>query len=342
MLSLARDARRLEVGRPGLGLDRRDCSAPSPPHEKITGPHVGTPTMQAYASVRGPDGSTHELVHGDLIGRLVTSAMPLDDARISEAHAMVSLREGELRLIALRGAMAVDGRRVGEVAMTPGLEITLARGVGLEVLDVPLPSHVLGIEGPGIPRQLLPPVASVLTQPLRLVAGHVDAAAAWLWHTGSSWRVRRADGSLHALEAGTELELDGERLHVLALPLQQAGLPRTRAAAGSLAPLRLIASFDTVQIHRDDGAPLVLGGTQARVVSELVALGGPAAWRIVADLIWPDEDDADVLRSRFDVTISRLRRKLKECRIRTDLVHTDGSGQIELLLYPGDHVDDRT
>lgn len=39
---------------------------------------------------------------GDLIGRLPGAALQIADPRVSEAHAMVSLRAGELVLLALR------------------------------------------------------------------------------------------------------------------------------------------------------------------------------------------------------------------------------------------------
>lgn len=302
----------------------------------VTGP------MQAYATVRAPDGTCHELVHGDLIGRLSSSAMPLDDARISEAHAMVSLREGELRLIALRGALAVEGRPVSEVALRTGLEIVLARGVTIEVGLVHLPEYVLAVEGAGIARQILPPVASVVAGATRLVAGHVEPALAWLWSTGASWRIRTADGDTRDLVPGSEIALGDRTLVVVAVPLGSAGQARTHAAGGAVTPLRIAANFDTVHIHREGVPVLALGGGHARILSELVALGGPAPWRVLAELMWPGETDLDLLRSRFDVTLSRLRRKLKEARVRTDLVHTDGAGQVELLLYPHDHVDDRT
>lgn len=303
---------------------------------RVTGP------MQAYATVRAPDGTCHELVHGDLIGRLSSSAMPLDDARISEAHAMVSLREGELRLIALRGALAVDGRPVTEIALCSGLEVVLARGVTIEVGLVHLPPFVLAVEGPGITRQILPPVASLVAGSSRLVPGHVESALAWLWSTGASWRIRAADGDTRELVPGSEIVLGDRTLVVVAVPLQHAGLSPTRAAGGAATPLRIAANFDTVHVHREGAPALVLGGAHARIVSELVALGGPASWKVLAELMWPGEPDLDLLRSRFDVTLSRLRRKLREARVRTDLVHTDGAGQVELLLYPYDHVDDRT
>jgi hypothetical protein len=316
--------------------------------------------VRAYATLRAPDGTRHELVHGDIIGRLWSAAMPLDDARISEAHALVSLRERELRLIALRGGLALDGRPVNEIALQAGMEIVLARGLVIVVEGVFLPGFVLGLEGASLVRQALPPVASlVMGEQLRLVAGYSEHAAAWIWCTGASWRLRlagpaspgapRALGGDEApgtaartLEPGDTIMLGGEAVRVVAIPLQAAGQAPTHAGGGVEAPLRIEACFDTVHIHREGATVLVLGGVQARIVSELVALGGPTHWTLLVGLLWPKDSDPDTVRSRFDVTLSRLRRKLRDARVRTDLVHTDGTGQVELLLYPHDAVEDRT
>lgn len=299
--------------------------------------------MRAYATLRAPDGALHELVHGDIVGRLWSAAMPLDDARVSEAHAMVSLRERELRLIALRGGLALDGRPVNEVALRAGVEIMLARGLAITVQSVHLPGVVLGLEGPRLLRQALPPVASLVAEGgLRLVAGYVEHARAWIWCTGASWRVRAGDEPARTLEPGEALSLDGELVRAVAIPLDAAGQAATNAGGGVEAPLRIMANFDTVHVHREGAAVLVLGGMQARIVSELVVLGGPAHWTVLAGLLWPRDPEPETVRSRFDVALSRLRRKLRDARVRTDLVHTDGAGQVELLLYPYDVVQDRT
>jgi len=299
--------------------------------------------MRAYARLRAPDGSTFDLVPGDLIGRVRNAAMQLDDARISEAHVLLSLRERELRLIALRGGMAVDGRPVNEVAARDGLEVTLARGLELVVEAVHLPASVLGIEGAGLVRQALPPVASLVVDPHpRLIAGYVDGAAAAMWCTGSSWRMRPRGGDATDLSPGQSFEIDGVSLTMVSIPLDAAGREPTRTGGGIEAPLRIEANFDTVHLHREGAVATVLGGNHARMVSELVALGGPIHWRGLAELVWPDDPEPHTMRSRFDVTLSRLRRKLERARIRTDLVSSDGSGQIGLLLYPDDVVADRT
>ena len=75
---------------------------------------------------RLPDGTTAALGHGDVIGRLESAALHLSDPRISEAHAMVSLRGGALKLVALRGRLVVDGAALRDVELVPGLVVQLA------------------------------------------------------------------------------------------------------------------------------------------------------------------------------------------------------------------------
>ncbi len=297
--------------------------------------------MRAFVHLRDPAGVLHELAPGDIVGRLRSAALPLDDGRVSEAHAMVSLREGELRLIALRGSFAVGGRPRAEVALAPGVEVQLARGLSLRVEAVELPEDVLGVEGPGLPAQALPGVASLLDGP-RLLRGWREDAAAWIWSTGGEWSLRAAGGAERALRAGDRVALPGGEVRFVAMPLRAAGHSETRRHGGVDAPLVVVASCASVALHRDGDVVLGFGGVHARLVGELVAMGGRAPWRVLAGELWPDLDDDPQLRSRLDVTLSRLRRRLRDGRVRTDLVCADGAGTIELLLDPHDRLEDRT
>ena len=290
--------------------------------------------MHAFVILRDPDGLDHELVHGDLVGRLDTAALHIDDGRVSEAHAMVSLRDGTLRLLGLRGAFAVDGRTVDELELRPGQYIQLAPDVALEVLQVALPAQVLGVQGPGLARRVLPAVCSILRGPRVLSGWHAEALAQ-IWSTGGGWSIRKG-GETRPLLAGDRL---GE-LSFVAVLLEHAGQNPTRQG-GVDGALRLVANYDTVHIYRDGRAVVALAGVLARIVSELVALDGPVSWSVLTSQIWPDADNLTA-RSRLDANLTRIRRKLRASSVRSDLVRTDGAGQIELLLYPHDSVEDRT
>lgn len=256
---------------------------------------------------------------------------------------MVSLREGQLRLIGLRGAFAIDGKPVGEVALEDGLRIQLARGLWLEVVAVELPETVLGVDGAAVAtRQVLPGVCSVVAGP-RLVKGWKDPALAWIWSTGAGWSARVSGGAARIIAAGDRLTLpdDSGLVRFVDIPLHAAGRTATRQQGGVDAPLHLIARYDTVAIHRDGEVVSAFGGIHARVIGELVSMDGSAPWRVLAGELWNETDDA-LLRSRLDVTLSRLRRRLRKARVRTDLVRSDGAGTVELLLYPHDSIEDRT
>ncbi len=303
--------------------------------------------MRPLLHLRLPDNSLAELGHGDLIGRVWSAALQIDDPRISEAHAIISLRGGEFWMLALRRMVAVDQKPVSEVRLVPGLRVELADGLGLVVEEVFLPREVLAIEGDGLPRLILPALCSLRVQPrVQLSPRYEPDAPCQIWSSGPEWKMRLYTGDRTAvdrtIDAGATWEIDGRRFTVCSVPLQGSGPLATRIQGGTHRPLKIIAAFDTVQIHRDDEPVVVLNGISARLISELVALGGPTDWSVVAGELWPDQT-ADVhLRKRWDVALARLRARLREARIRPDLLHADGTGQLELLLRPEDTVEDRT
>lgn len=295
--------------------------------------------MRAFARLSIAGGGSYALGPGDVIGRLASAAMPLDDGRISEAHAMVSLRGRELKLLALRGQFAADGVLCEQVVLRPGLVIEPAPGLALVVDEVRLPEAVLALEGEGLPRQILTGTVSITTRPeLRLWPRYRDDAEAHVWDNGERWRVRVGDGPARELGPGCELQVGGKRLRAVAVELGDAGGPPTRLD-GLRPALHLIARYDTVHIHVEGRPAVTLDGISARIVSELAELGGPASWDVLAGEVWRGDDDRLSLRSRWDVALARLRRKLRDGRIRPDLIRASGTGQVELLLYPGDRVE---
>ena len=306
--------------------------------------------MYAFVRFRLPDGSTSTLSPGDFIGRLDHAALHLDDARVSEAHAMVSLRGRELKLLALRGRFAIDGSPVNSAVLRDGLVIEVARGLSLVVDEVQLPEQVLALEGDGLPRQVLSGAMSLFVKPKpSLQPRYRSDAAAHLWNTGEGWTLSVVDGELggeaelaRALASGDSFVIDGVAFRVVAVEIAHAARKATRVEGAVQSPLTIVASYDTVHLHRPDHAPLALDGISARILSELVAFDGPVVWHVLAREIWRHEDDRGQLRRKWDVSLARLRRKLRAVGIRTDLIRAGGTGQIELLRYPGDRIDDRT
>ncbi len=299
--------------------------------------------MHASVRIRDHLGAVHELVHGDLIGRVWSATLQLNDGRVSEAHAMISLREGELRLLGLRGAFAIDGRPMTDVALEAGQRVQIARGLELVVESVALPDAVLGVEGPGLIRQALPAVCAVVADPsLRLSRGWRDGALWSIWSTGDGWVARDSAGAERTVAAGQTLNLGDSAISLVDIPLRNAGPAPTRRGGEFDAPLTVVARFDTVDIARGDEIVVRLSGKAARLVSELVAVNGPLSWGALSTELWPDEPDPAVRRARLDVILTRTRRRLRASGVREDLVRADRAGHFELLLHPRDAVVDQT
>lgn len=295
--------------------------------------------MRAYANLTIRDEQC--LVgHGDLIGRTPTAAVVVDDPRISEAHAIVSLRKGELHLLALRRLLVVGGKPTGEVRLTTGASITLADELDLTVGEVVEPAAVLAVALPSGEPVVLPAVASLTTSPPRLHGKLVPEARAVVWSTGDRWSARVGQ-TTHAIEPGTELVVDNERFRFVLLELGRASATTTEGDALVVAPIRLVAFYDAIHIYQRGRKVHSISGTGARIVSELVACGGPTRWEVLAREVWPDEVDVQALRHRWDVALGRLRSRLRQANTR-ELVRTDGGGLLALALYPGDEVEDRT
>lgn len=296
--------------------------------------------MRASARFRLPRGGTVELLPGDLMGRTSSAALKLDDPRISEAHALVSLRGGELLLLSLRRMVAVDGKPVSSVVLRAGQAISLADGIELLVEAVHLPGTLPAIEAEGLGRRLLGAQGSLHASPLRFSGRYEPDADAHLWLTDTTWQVQIAGEAPRTLHADDTFVVGTDTVRFVDVPLHGAGLPPTRVEGGVQAPLRIVARFDSVHIHRGDRTPVVLNGRGARIVSELVSFRGPVGWQILAGEVWPDHSEPEVLRRRLDVNLGRLRARLRSAGIRADLVRSDGAGQVELLLYEGDAVED--
>lgn len=304
--------------------------------------------MGAFVRMRVPDGRVVELGPGDVLGRMRTAALRFNDPRISEAHAFISLRSSQLRLLALRGRFTVADRPTAEAVLEVGLVVRLAQDLPLVVTALGLPGHVAAIEGSGLKRQVLPPVVALNVQPdeggrpaLVLSNGFAANAAALVWEHDDRYHLRLADGREREVVAGETFEVAGCEVRIVHLDLSDASASTTDINDVDES-LVIVARYDTVHVIAGRREPLVLGGLNARIVSELVALGGLAAWEIVAREIWGHEEELATLRVRWDSSLARLRTKLRAGRVRDDLVRTNGSGHSELFLRPGDRVDDQT
>ena len=302
---------------------------------------------EVYAILGHGDHEPVRVPPGGLIGRLRSADLRIDDPRVSEAHAYVSLRDGALKLLALRGGLAVGGRLVRDVTLTRGLEITLAKGdppLILRSVEVQHPATMLAVQCPGMKTEVLGGgrCLSLMmgSAPPTLTEGFRPEAPAIFWTDGEGWVVRVAGSSPLLLEAGTEFTVNGCTFAVVEVTLRVAHTPDTDLDANLANPVRIEGFFDTVHMHRAGHPPLVLSGAPARLIYELGTIGQPVWWRDVANTLWPDDVEENKLRKRWDVLMVRLRKRLTEASIRPSLVQADGGGKVRLLLERADTFHD--
>jgi hypothetical protein len=294
--------------------------------------------MRASARLRLPDGRAVDLGPGQLIGRTPHAAAVIDDPRVGEAHALVSLRHGELHLLPLRRLLTVAGKSTSDVLLRPGVVVTLVDDLQVTVLAVVTPAELLGVHTAGQPVRLLSQVASIVGRPPRLIGKVEHDAHARLWSCGLAWRLQVRDGETIEVRAGDSFDVAGVRFRLVAVPVAPAASAATGPGDDGL---RLVALAETVELHRRGREAITIGGTGARILAELIACQGPTGWEILARAVWPDSPDVAALRHRWDVALGRLRARLREEGVR-ELLRADGAGQVAIALDDGDEVDDRT
>lgn len=289
-----------------------------------------------------PFGASVVLEPGDVIGRSPRAALRLDDPRISELHAYVSLRGAQLVMLALRGRMSVHGKPATEVPLVPGVRVLLAGTFPVVVESVEVPSTVLAIEGDGLASTAISGVMSLeLTPEPMLTPGFREDAEAVLWTSDERVRLRPRGDLDRSVAAGDTFEVGGLGFSVRQVPLDELLQPETENYGHLVVPLEIVVFYDTVHIVPAEGGAgraVVLDGLTARIVSELAEIRSPVEWLSVARGIWPSVDDAAALRSRWDQSMHRLRKKLREGKIRMDLVRASHGGLYELFLGPRDLV----
>jgi hypothetical protein len=302
-----------------------------------------------WVTFRLPDGGLATAAPGDLVGRSFTAAVRIHDGRLSEAHALVSLRKRDLMLLALRGRLRVDGRDTSGFALAEGQRVTLARGVDLVVERVHLPPAVLGVvleragdHGPRVDApQVLPSVCSVVLAPApHLAEGVNPAASALIFTDGLTWFVKRGDDEPTRVRADDVVTLGDTSLRFVAVDRVGLAIATTQGAVSNAPRLKLISRFDSLEVWVDGALALHLGGMAAQLVAELIAFAGPVRWDLLARALWSASEDDAVLRHRLDVALFKLRRRLTAAGVRPDLIRAHGTGHLELVLLPGDAVED--
>ncbi len=273
---------------------------------------------------------------GGIVGRLHAAALRIPDPRVPEAAALVSLRGRELHLLALRGALELDGAPEDDVLLEEGMIVRLSGVVDVEVGRVDLPERVLALRFPGQVRELCAPVYSLVTEPEpELVPAYLEHAVARVWSTAEGWTGDFGRGP-EPVRAGRAWAVGGVEIEAVEVALGEAG---SAATTGILEPLTLVARTTSVHIQRARKPPVTFDGLPAQLLSELALIGAPAPWTVVAGELWGKRDPGRH-RMSWDRALRRLRTRLREAGIRDDLVRADGKGNVEVFLYPGDRVVD--
>ena len=174
--------------------------------------------MRASVRLQLPDGEQIELGHGDLVGRLWSAALYLDDARVSEAHALVSLRGTKLHLLALRRRFFIKHELCSEVALAPGLRVELADGLGFVVAELCLAKSVLGLRVVGRGARPLLGVVSITGEGDEgFVSGYRADAHAFLWNRDEDWRLQLSGQEAHPVAAGDRFDVAGRTFELVDL-----------------------------------------------------------------------------------------------------------------------------
>ena len=282
-----------------------------------------------------PDQQVHRLHPGGIIGRLASAALRLDDPRVSEAHALLSLRGRSLKLLALRGALGLRGKWLGEVALREDQRLLLAEDVALGVLEVVLPDTVMALEQPdGTRVELDRPELSISLDPLRTTPGATPDAAAWAWCSGDQWWVQLRGERPRELSVGHTLSLGDTSVIARALPLPQISTPRTATAGKLWPPMHMICWPQHTEIHvegRPKPARFTRNAHNLLRESALATQGGGTVhWAQVAQRIWRFGASED----NWYTNLSRLRKRLHEQGLPSDLLRCE-DGQVQLTLRPG-------
>ncbi len=299
------------------------------------------PSVLVALELPGQPSQQHRLYSGSIIGRMAGAALHIDDPRVSEAHAMVSLRGKGLQLLALRGSLGDGSRWLREVNLRPPKAgqaeqvVQLTEDIQLRVLECILPDEILALTGLGPdPIELTGAEASILDTPTRpLVAGYRPSALAWLWCSWGSWQIQVGDGTAAPLEVGQCWQIGQREVTVISRPVTDAQTTRTVSAAKLRPPLKLRVGAEQTLIEVPGRRPVRITGNAGQIIRAAAQLtwGKDAShWRVVAGQIW----SANPTQENWYVNMRRLREKLVSVGIYKDLVRSD-EGMVRLDAREG-------
>jgi len=296
-----------------------------------------------YVRLQLPDKRSVGLYPGDLISRGPTAALHIPDARVSEAHAMISFRNNKLWMLGLRGRIAEDGRHPSpEIELRPGLTIKLGPALRVYVESVVIPRKVLAMRIGARTVALQSRIYSITTEPqLEVVPNNQPDASAQVWCAEGLWFFHPRGAPAVELAAGQTVEVDG--VHII--EQSPEGIEETRFDGRDPLMerergLQLTLNGDLVTIQGGE-RPLDIAGKPAEVIVELAAYNDiPVHWQLIARAIWKDTEDKALLQGRWSQATRVIRLRLEEHGVRPDLVSKKGKGNWQLVLTPNDQLID--
>jgi hypothetical protein len=256
---------------------------------------------------------------------------------VAEFHAVVSIRGEALSLLGLREGFRVNGAPpVHQTPLVAGQQIDLAEGVSLSVVSVQQPVRTLMLRiDEGHEVDVYGVVSLVGGSPPEFVGGWRDVAMCRVFSDGEAWFYDVGEETFPIVDGGGWTM---GRVRVGAR-FRCVGTATTQMDPMAHSPLVIRGQYDTVVFEVESRPPVVLSGLGARLISELIAVGGTANWSTLAHLVWRGLPP-HTLRRRWDVQLARIRRWLRTNGVRDDLLQMTGSGDIRLVELPGDVVRD--
>lgn len=190
-------------------------------------------------------------------------------------------------------------------------------------------------------------IGRAATAQLRLEGVGVSEAHALVTRRGHELRIQALRGKVRvndtpvaegALRAGQRLLL-GAATPLLVVDVRVApedGDPMAITVGSPPRPVQVTVGAGVVRLQEGEDPPLQLGGNQAELLRLLAEATEPQHWSQIARYFWPERDQPR-WRERFDAMIMEVRAKLRDHRIRGDLLWS-WDGSYSLKLNPEDVV----
>lgn len=301
--------------------------------------HTAPQSQLPMVVFQTPDGRSHPIYPGSIIGRLAHAGLSIEDPRISEAHCLLSLRGAAFRLLGLRGGLKIGTRWKGEVDLREGMAVYLAEDYALSVAQIVVPTSILAIEGLNDdPVALDRPEWSLFEDGPRLEPRVDRDAGAWIWNTGESWWFQAAGGDAQQVGAGDTIAVGDREARVITTAVLSASTPRTIRTTKNTPPMVLDIWPEHTEIRVGDRKTVRLTGNGHRILRQTALRtisGGSVHWTQVAEQIWR----VNATEDNWFTNHRRLQNKLREQQLPPDLVSCD-NGQVQLSVRSNvDHVE---